>query len=144
MQSNDWQDRESGILLLFSISEHVSLLFDTTSINQLLLAGLQDPSVDVVYMTIKAAVSIFTTSILTKTVASYILSIQCCIQLLSLLLKENNEEYSQILLSVFTELSVSQQLCNEIILSFMELSIPVRFSLLFKISLSNLLLVLMI
>ena len=135
MQSGDWQDRESGILLLFSISQYVSLLFDFDSINRLLITGLQDSSAEVVYMTIKATASILTNSILNRTSASYCLSIECCIQLIPILSQQRNEEYVSILLSVFSELATAKSVSKEIILSFMKLAIPVGIASAFKCSL---------
>lgn len=111
--------------MLFSISQYATVFFEPSTLNQLLISGLRDSSVEVVYMAIKACVSIFTNSVLSKTVTSLLPSIQCSIELIPILSNNNSEEFVLMLLSVYNELIVSAELPKDVILSLMQLALPV-------------------
>ena len=74
---------------------------------------MQDSVPEVVYMTIKAAVSIFTNCIVSKIVKSLLPSIRCSMQLFPILLSNHCEEYALLLLSAYTEIIVSSLLSND-------------------------------
>lgn len=76
-------------------------------------------------MTVKAAASIFTQAILSKTIKDLIPSIQYSIQLIPVLMNNHCEDYVIMLFSVYTDIIVSKQLPDEIILSLMKLCLPV-------------------
>ena len=62
--SDNWSDRLCAILLLFSLSSHITHLFDTPQLNSLLLSGLHDPHPEVVSISVKACKSILTSLVL--------------------------------------------------------------------------------
>lgn len=88
---------------------------------------MQDSVPEVVYMTIKAAVSVFTNCILSKIVKSLLPSIQYSMQLFPILLSNHCEEYALLLLSAYTEIIVSSLLSDDFAYSLLQLTLPVSF-----------------
>ena len=123
--SADWQDRESGILILFSISQFATKIFDENTLNQLIITSLQDNSPEVVFMMIKACCSILVTSILTKTSSLLFPSIQCLIKIIPYLISQNEEEYCNIILSSFGELVTVRAFPTDLFIELFELCISV-------------------
>lgn len=99
--------------------------YDVNTLNQVIIAGFQDSSPDVVNMTVKAATSIFTQAIVSKTVKDLIPSIQYSIELIPVLMNNHCEECVITLFDVYTDIIVSKQLPDEIILSLMKLCLSV-------------------
>lgn len=64
--SSEWQERESAILLIFSLSKYVTRVIDPEHLNVILLAGLHDSSYEVLSMTVKTCCNIMANLILEK------------------------------------------------------------------------------
>ena len=112
-------------MILFSISQFATRLFDANTLNQLIITSLQDSSPEVVFMMIKACGSILVTSILTKTSSMLIPSIQCLIKIIPYLISQNEEEYCNIILSSFGELITVRAIPAEMFFELFELCISV-------------------
>lgn len=76
-------------------------------------------------MSVKAATSIFTQAILSKNIKALVPSIQCSIQLIPILMNNHCEEYGLMLFSVYNDIIITRELPDEIVLSLMELCLPV-------------------
>lgn len=124
--SDNWSDRLCAILLLFSLSSHITHLFDTPQLNTLLLSGLHDPHPEVVSISVKACKSILTSLIIEKKIDPFQPVIAAYIDLLPLLLSQQNIDLLLLALSCLSDIANAHRLAPPDLQRAVDFSLTVR------------------
>ncbi len=108
--SSEWQERESAILLVFSLSKYVTRIIDPEHLNTILLAGLHDASYEVLSMTVKTCCNIMANLILEKRVPLLQPVLADCVQHLKSFYTSQDVDLLLLLLSTVGDVVSAKQL----------------------------------